>query len=114
MSAPDSPTRVNRKANDAVSAMIRKSQASAMTAPAPAATPFNDAITGSGDSRRALTTLPVIRVNSSRLAVSISWSGPMISCTSPPEENPRPSPLITSTRASPRWGNSAMRSRRSA
>ena len=104
MSAPASPTRVNRKANEADSAITRKSQASAITAPAPAATPLIAAMTGSGHSRSALTTLPVIRVNSSSSAVPISCSGPMISSTSPPEEKPRPSPVITSTRTSPRCG----------
>ena len=69
MSAPASPTRVNRKANDADSAITRKSQASASTAPAPAATPLMAAITGTGHSRSALTTVPVIRVNSSSSAV---------------------------------------------
>ncbi len=114
MSAPASPTRVNRKANEAESAISRKSQASARTAPAPAATPLMAAITGTGHSRSALTTLPVMRVNSRSSAVPMSCSGPMISSTSPPEQKPWPSPPKISTRTSPRAGSSAMRSRRSA
>ncbi len=48
MSAPASPTRVNRNANEADSASTRKSAASAITEPAPAAIPLTAAITGSG------------------------------------------------------------------
>ena len=54
MSAPDSPTRVNRNANDADCASRRKSAASAITDPAPAATPLTAAMTGIGSSRSAL------------------------------------------------------------
>ena len=46
MSAPVSPTFVKRKAKRAVSARTRKSEASASTAPAPAAIPLIDATTG--------------------------------------------------------------------
>ena len=114
MSAPERPTRVKRNANDADRASRRKSLASAITEPAPAATPLIAAMTGSGHSRSALTTAPVMRVNSSSSAVSMCCSSPMISSTSPPEQKPRPAPVRTSTRASPRWGSSASRSRRSA
>ena len=71
MSAPERPTRVNRNANDAERARRRKSLASAITEPAPAATPLIAAMTGSGHSRSALTTAPVIRVNSSSSAASM-------------------------------------------
>ena len=114
MSAPASPTRVNRNANVADLARTRTSDASAMTAPAPAAIPLTAAMTGSGHSRSARTTDPAMRVNSSRPAVSIDCSAPMISTTSPPEQNPLPLPAMTRTRVSPRWGSSASRSRRSA
>ena len=114
MSAPASPTLVNRNANDADDASSRKSDASAITEPAPAAIPFTDAITGSGHSRSAFTTAPVIRVNSSSCAGAIFRSSPMISSTSPPEQNPRPCPASTTTRTSPRCGSSARMSRRSA
>ena len=114
MSAPAKPTLVNRNANDADAASSRKSLASAITEPAPAAIPLTAAITGSGHSRSAFTTAPVIRVNSSSCAAAIFCSSPMISSTSPPEQNPRPCPVMTTTRASPRCGSSASRSRRSA
>ena len=59
---------MNRNANDAERASRRKSLASAITEPAPAATPLTEAITGSGHSRSAFTTAPVMRVNSSSSA----------------------------------------------
>ena len=65
MSAPASPTFVNRNENFAELATIRKSAASASTAPAPAATPLTAATIGIGVSRIALTTAPLMRVNSS-------------------------------------------------
>jgi hypothetical protein len=114
MSAPASPTFVNRNENFAELATSRMSAASASTAPAPAATPLTAATIGSGQSRIALTTEPLIRVNSSSSAAGIRWSAPMISSTSPPEQKPRPSPVSTSTRASPQCGSSTSRSRRSA
>ena len=46
MSAPDSPTRVNRYAIRADSAAIRTSHAVAITAPAPATVPLSAATTG--------------------------------------------------------------------
>ena len=48
MSAPASPTRVNRNANEAERPAARKSLARAMTEPAPAAIPLIAAITGIG------------------------------------------------------------------
>src|SRR4029450_7776691 len=114
MSAPARPTFVNRNANRAERASTRRSAASAMTAPAPAATPFTAATIGSGHSRISRTTAPVMRVNSSSVRWSEPSSAPMISCTSPPEQKPRPAPVITSARTSSRWGSSASTSRRSA
>ena len=102
MSAPASPTFVNRKAKEADRARSRKSAASAMTAPAPAATPFTAAMIGIGHSRMRWTTAPVIRVKSSRSSGPISTSLPMISLTSPPEQNPRPVPVMIRARTSSR------------
>ena len=58
MSAPDRPTLVKRKRKLADRAQTRKSDASAITAPAPAAVPLTPATTGSGTSRRRCTTAP--------------------------------------------------------
>jgi hypothetical protein len=114
MSAPASPTFVNKNASDADSANKRRSAASAITAPAPAATPLIAAMMGIGQSRIKRTTAPVIRVKSSRPETSIFRSSPMISWTSPPEQNPRPSPVMTRARTSALRGTSWSRSRRSA
>ena len=115
MSAPASPTELNRKRNDAERARIRKSAARAMTAPAPAATPLRAAMIGFGSSRMRWTTAPVIRVNSR----TSRWSPPssrrpMMSPTSPPEQKPRPSPWTTTTATSSRCSSSVKTSRRSA
>src|SRR3569833_771541 len=114
MSAPESPTLVNRNAKRAAGVATRKSAASAMTDPAPAAMPCSATTIGIGHSRIARMTSPVIRVNSSSSCEPSLSVSPMISLTSPPEQNARPSPRSTSTRASPRWGSSASRSSRSA
>ena len=74
MSAPASPTLVKRKANFAERVITRKSAARASTDPAPAAVPWIAAITGTGDSRIARTTSPVIRVNDSSSSGRI-WQG---------------------------------------
>ena len=66
MSAPDRPTRVNRKAVLASGAARRRSLAMAMIAPAPAQTPSTAATIGCGQARIARTRSPVMRVNSSR------------------------------------------------
>ena len=54
---------------------------------------------GCGQARIALTRSPVMRVKASRPAMSpwrcISTSGPMISCTSPPEQKFSPAPVMT-------------------
>ncbi len=101
MSAPDSPTRVNRNANRASGVHTRKSAASASTAPAPAAIPCTAATIGTGHSRIARITSPVIRVNASSSLGSMASVAPMISLTSPPEQNARPDPRSTTTRAAP-------------
>ena len=61
MSPPDRPTLVNKKANLAAGVHTRKSAASAITAPAPAAMPCTAAMTGTGQSRISRMTSPVIR-----------------------------------------------------
>src|SRR6266849_4420309 len=114
MSAPESPTFVNRKEKVADQARMRRSAASAITAPAPAATPLTEAMIGRGQSRIRWVTVPVMRVKASKSRASIFWSSPMISVTSPPELKPRPVPVMTSTRTSSRCGRSVSRSRRSA
>ena len=91
MSPPESPTLVNRKANRPDVLTTRKSDASATTAPAPAAMPWIAVMMGIGHSRIARITSPVILVNRIRSRGSIVISSPMISLTSPPPQNPLPS-----------------------
>ncbi len=52
-------------------------------------------ITGCGQARIALTRSPVMRVKSSSSGMVILVSGPMISCTSPPEQKLPPAPVTT-------------------
>ena len=61
--------------------------------PAPAQMPSMAAITTCGQARIALMRSPVMRVKLSRLGMSILVSGPMISCTSPPEQKLPPAPV---------------------
>ena len=58
----------------------------AMMAPAPTATPSTAEMTGLPQLIMALTTSPVMRVKASSSFISILTSGPMMSCTSPPEQ----------------------------
>ena len=74
MSAPDRPTRVNRKAVLASGAARRRSLAMAMIAPAPAQTPSTAAMIGCGQARIARTRSPVMRVKSQQAAFSPSSS----------------------------------------
>ena len=67
MSAPESPTRTKRNAILARSAAMRKSQADAMTAPAPATVPLSAATTGRGQRRMARIRSQVSRVNTPEL-----------------------------------------------
>jgi hypothetical protein len=92
MSAPASPTRVNRNAVLVAGVPRRMSQASAIMAPAPAQMPSMAPITGCGQLRMVLTRSPVMRVNSSSSGMRHLVSGPMISCTSPPEQKLPPAP----------------------
>ena len=58
----------------------------AMIAPAPTATPSIAATIGLPHPSIALTRSPVMRVKASRPFMSMPTSGPMMSCTSPPEQ----------------------------
>ncbi|MNT78249.1 hypothetical protein D3C72_2174670 [compost metagenome] len=71
------------------------SDASAIIAPAPAQMPSTALITGCGQARIALTRSPVMRVKSSSSGMVMRVSGPMISCTSPPEQKLPPAPVTT-------------------
>ena len=95
MSQPARPTRVNRNAVFVFGVPSRRSLAIERIAPAPAQMPSTAAITGCGQRRMASTRSPVIRVNSSSSGMSIATSGPMISCTSPPEQKLPPAPVST-------------------
>ena len=61
---------------------------------------------GCGQRRIALTSSPVMRVNISSSGVFSLISGPMISCTSPPEQKLPPAPCSTTA-----WTSSACRRR---
>ncbi len=93
MSQPARPTRTNRKAVLASGVARRMSEAMVRMAPAPTQIPFTAAITGWGQARIALTRSPVMRVKSSSSRMSMRVSGPMISCTSPPDEKSPPAPV---------------------
>ncbi len=58
----------------------------AMIAPAPTATPSTAAMIGLPQPSIALTRSPVMRVKASSAFMSMATSGPMMSCTSPPEQ----------------------------
>jgi hypothetical protein len=70
----------------------------ATIAPAPAAMPSTAATIGCGQARIAFTSSPVMEVKRIRPLVSRSSSGPMISCTSPPEQKLPPEPVTTKAR----------------
>ncbi len=95
MSHPASPTRTNRNAVFAAGVPSRTSLASATIAPAPAQMPSTAATIGCGQWRIAFTRSPVIRVNARSSGIVIRVNGPMISCTSPPEQKLPPEPAIT-------------------
>jgi hypothetical protein len=79
---------------------MRKSLAKAIIAPAPAHTPSMAATMGCGQARMALTKSPVMRVKFINSGMLILVSGPMISCTSPPEQKLPPAPCTTTARTS--------------
>ena len=69
----------------------------AMQAPAPAQIPSIAATIGCGHSRIAWIKAPVMRVKRSSSGIFICTSGPMISCTSPPEQKLPPAPVTTTS-----------------
>ena len=85
-----------------------------MIAPAPAHTPSTAAMTTCGQARIARTRSPVMRVKSSSSGIAILVSGPMISCTSPPEQKLPPAPENTTARTSRSYTSARNRSRNSA
>ncbi len=91
---------MNRNAVRAAGVPRRKSLASAIIAPAPAQMPSIAATIGCGQCRIAFTRSPVIRVNARSSGIDIFVSGPMISCTSPPEQKLPPAPVTTTLRTS--------------
>ena len=95
ISQPASPTfeKINEILADLVPSLI--SLAIARIAPAPTQIPSIAAITGCGQFLIALTKSPVIRVKANNSFMLILVSGPMISCTSPPEQKFPPAPVIT-------------------
>ncbi len=95
MSQPARPTRVNRKAILLRAVPKRMSDANASMAPAPAQMPSIAATTGCGQARIALTKSPVMRVKASNPGISSLVKGPMMSCTSPPEQKFSPAPVMT-------------------
>ena len=114
MSQPARPTRVNKNAVRAEGVASRRSEAMAMIAPAPAHTPSTAAITICGAARMARTRSPVMRVKSRSSGIAIRVSGPMISCTSPPEQKFPPAPEITTARTSRSYTSARNKSRSSA
>ena len=107
------PTLVNRNAIRASGQATRKSDASAMTLPAPATTPFSDATIGVWHSRIDRMRSQVSRVNSSSPSVSRPNSGPMMSLTSPPVQKAGSSPVITTARTARRASSARKVSRSS-
>jgi hypothetical protein len=81
---------------------------------APAQTPSIAATMGCGQARIALTRSPVMRVNMSSSGAFRRISGPMISCTSPPEQKLSPAPRMTMAFTSAAYFGSPKRSRSSA
>ena len=114
MSQPARPTRLKRNAVLLRAVPTRRSLAIAMIAPAPAQTPSIAATIGCGQTRIALTRSPVMRVNISSSGAFSLTSGPMISCTSPPEQKLSPAPARTTTLTSLAWRRRSNRSRSSA
>ena len=93
MSQPASPTRVNRNPTLERAVPSRMSAAIDMHAPAPTQMPSIAAMIGCGHPRIALIRSPVIWVKASNSGIFILVRGPMISCTSPPEQKLPPAPV---------------------
>ena len=114
MSQPARPTRLNRKAVLERAVPSRRSEAIARMAPAPAQTPSIAATMGCGQARIAFTSSPVMLVNINSSGAFSRISGPMISCTSPPEQKLSPAPCSTTTCTSVAKRRRPNRSRNSA
>ncbi len=74
-------------------------------APAPAQMPSIAQMIGAVQVRISFTRLPVMRVKVSSPFMSILVRGPMMSCTSPPEQKLPPVPVITIERTSSTYWN---------
>ena len=98
---------MKRKAILAVSAAIRTSAAAARTAPAPQVVPFSDATIGFSSRRMFPMSSQVMRVKALTCASDASSSLPMMSRTSPPEQNARPVPVRTTARTESRSSSAA-------
>ena len=85
-----------------------------MIAPAPTHTPSTAAMIGRLQPSIAFTRSPVMRVNASSCFMSIPTSGPMISCTSPPEQKLPPFEARTTTSTSSAYASERNVSRSSA
>ena len=114
MSQPASPTRVNRNAVLASGVAMRMSEAMTMMAPAPTATPSTAVMIGLPQLSIAFTRSPVMRVKASSSFISMATSGPMMSCTSPPEQKLPPLGRNTTTSTSSASRSSRKVSRSSA
>ena len=98
ISAPASPTRVNRNAVFASGVAILRSEAIAKIAPAPAQTPSTAAMTGCGHLRIALTNIAGHAGEGDQVRHRhAGGAGSMISKTSPPEQKLPPLPCQEAT-----------------
>jgi len=98
----------------ASSLATRTSHAAAMTAPAPQTVPFSAPTIGFSSRRMFSIRSQVMRVNASSSASETPNSRPMMSRTSPPEQNARPVPVITTARTESRVRSALNVSRSSA
>ena len=99
ISQPANPTRVNKNAHFASGVASRKSEAMATIAPAPTQTPSTAEMIGLPQPIIAFTRSPVMRVKAKSAFISMPTNGPMMSCTSPPEQKfpPFDAKITTST-----------------
>ena len=105
---------MNRKAIFALSAATRRSAAAAITAPAPQVVPFSAATIGFSSARMLPIRSQVMRVKARSSASVRPNSLPMMSFTSPPVQNARPVPVISTQRTASRARSVTNASRSSA
>ncbi|OIQ68731.1 hypothetical protein GALL_496690 [mine drainage metagenome] len=101
--SPNSAGKLNRPwaaVNLAPAAANLRSAKAASTRPTPAAGPLIAAMIGLPQPIIAFTRSPVMRVKASSPFISRPTSGPMISCTSPPEQKLPPFEAKTTTSTS--------------